>query len=344
MIIKKKISNLSIFSFFCLLLIFFSNVYANSNKENINLYLKKLEKFEKSQKEIDLIFSEYCFFHDDPICYEENDTEITKEEIDISTKKAEIFYTKTNVNLREEPNTSSKIITVISKNESVKIYESSDQSSDWYLAEYKNSIGYVFSELISKEKERIVTRKRRIDENTDKDDKEIDIDSLVDWDKNVKELNLTCNNDYTGIDSYNLKKNHENWCSCYSNKWRDIHTLEDIKYLEENDDYSDIFQEKFAKLLVDCADENDFIFEFDYSEETIQGINEDIEDCISNYDKSIGLSRINFNKHCKCYHNKWGNLITEEEIQYIQKNDEFSPGFERKKQKLIEICLSEIGL
>ena len=57
MIIKKKIFNFSIFSFFCLLF-FFNNVYANSKTEDINLYLKKLEKFEKSQKEIDLIFSE----------------------------------------------------------------------------------------------------------------------------------------------------------------------------------------------------------------------------------------------------------------------------------------------
>lgn len=343
MIIKKKIFSFSIFSFFCLLF-FFNNVYANSKTENINLYLKKLEKFEKSQKEIDLIFSEYCFFHDDPICYEENDAEISKEEIDISTKKAEIFYTKTNVNLREEPSTSSNVITVIPKNESIKIYETSGQSNDWYLAEYKNSVGYIFSELISKEKEKVVTRKRRIDENTDKDDQEIDIDTLINWDEDSKELNATCNNEYTGIDSYNLKKNHENWCSCQSNGWKDIHTIEDLEYVAENDDYSEVFQEKYVKLLVDCAEENDFIFEFDYSEETIQGINEDIEDCISNFDKSIGLSRVNYNKHCKCYHNKFGNLITEEEFEYIQKNDEFSPGFKRKKEKLIEICLGEIGL
>ena len=326
-------------------LIYFVNLSSFSNTPDYKkYYLEKLKEFEDKQLDIDLLFAEYCLFNNDPICYEENDTEISKEEIDISTKKAEIFYTKTNVNLREEPSTSSNVITVIPKNESVKIYETSGQSNDWYLAEYKNSVGYIFSELISKEKEKVVTRKRRIDENTDNDDQEIDIDTLINWDEDSKELNATCNNEYTGIDSYNLKKNHENWCSCQSNGWKDIHTIEDLEYVAENDDYSEVFQEKYVKLLVDCAEENDFIFEFDYSEETIQGINEDIEDCISNYDKSISLSRVNFNKHCKCYHNKFGNLITEEELEYIQENEEFSPGFKRKKEKLIEICLGEIGL
>ena len=38
-----------------------------------------------------------------------------------SELNAQIYYTTTNVNLREEPNTNSKVLSVINKNETVKV-------------------------------------------------------------------------------------------------------------------------------------------------------------------------------------------------------------------------------
>ena len=56
-------------------LIYFVNISSFSNTPDYKkYYLEKLKEFEDKQLDIDLLFAEYCFFNNDPICYEENDT------------------------------------------------------------------------------------------------------------------------------------------------------------------------------------------------------------------------------------------------------------------------------
>jgi uncharacterized protein YgiM (DUF1202 family) len=59
-------------------------------------------------------------------------------------------YTTVNLNLRTNPNTNCRVITVIPKGTAVTINENCD--CDWILVSYQNCIGYVSSKYLTKKK------------------------------------------------------------------------------------------------------------------------------------------------------------------------------------------------
>ncbi len=59
-------------------------------------------------------------------------------------------YTSTNLNLRTEPNTSSKILIVLPAGTMVKMEE--DCNCEWILVSYKENIGYVYSKYLTNNK------------------------------------------------------------------------------------------------------------------------------------------------------------------------------------------------
>lgn len=333
MLIKK---NLFIFSVIFFILILFNNVFARSNNQDINLYLKKLEQFEKSQKEIDLIFSEYCYFHNDPICYEktDNDNQNNTKQIDTSEINAQIYFTTTNVNLREKPNTKSKVLSVINKNETVKVYEVSNENPNWFLVEYQNFQGFIFSDYLSKEKQIVSNNILEDSENNDFNLNEIDWQPILD-----EALNL-CMDDYLGVDSFNRLETHENYCACYSKGFKDIHTVNDIIYLDENDNYSDQFYTKENEMAESCADKFNFVFE--YNDETKEAIKDQIKICKSDYKDNSVISKLDYYDWCKCYHNK-SFIIYIEDVVENPDAESISKTTEKKLEKLENSCLSEIG-
>ena len=151
-------------------------------------YLDKLKKYEESQQDLDLIFAEYCYFNADPICEEDEINQ--KKEVDTSEINAQIYFTTTNVNLREKPNTKSKVLYVINKNETVKVYEVSNENPNWFLVEYQNFQGFIFSDYLSKEKQ-IVSVKNNEENNSDS----YDLDQ-VNWSELTNEVFNICSNEY----------------------------------------------------------------------------------------------------------------------------------------------------
>ena len=335
MLIKK---NLFIFSLIFFLLILFNNVFARSNNQDINLYLKKLEQFEKSQKEIDLIFSEYCHFHRDPICYEEadNGNQNNKKQIDTSEINAQIYFTTSNVNLREKPNTKSKVLSVINKNETVKVYEVSNENPNWFLVEYQNFQGFIFSDYLSKEKQIVSV------ENNEKNNLDSYNLDQVNWSELTNEVFNICSNEYLGIDSYNTKERHNNYCTCYANSFKDIHTEQDILFFLDNDDYSEEFYKKAYQLEDKCSEKHNFIFDDTYDDETKDVIQDQIKVCKSDYEDNSIISKFDFYDWCKCYHNK-SFVIFLEDVLDNPDAESISKTTEKKLEKLENSCLSEIG-
>ena len=60
-------------------------------------------------------------------------------------------YTSANLNLREDSNTSSKILTVLPKGTAVKMEENCD--CKWILVSYNGKIGYVYSKYLTNKQE-----------------------------------------------------------------------------------------------------------------------------------------------------------------------------------------------
>ena len=334
--IKLLLRNFSIF--ILLLALNTSTLLGNENDTQENLYLKKLNEYEKSQKEIDLIFAEYCYFHTDPICFEEVDNvnEINEKKIDTSELNAQIYYTTTNVNLREEPNTKSKVLSVINKNETVKVYEVSNINPDWFLVKYDNFQGYIYSEYLSKEKQ-IVSVENNEENNLDS----YDLDQ-VNWSELTNEIFNMCSNEYLGIDSYNTKERHDDYCTCYANSFKDIHTEEDILYFLDNDDYSEEFYKKAYQLEDKCSEKHNFIFDDTYDDETKDVIQDQIKVCKSDYEDNSIISKFDFYDWCKCYHNK-SFVIFLEDVLDNPDAESISKTTEKKLEKLENSCLSEIG-
>ena len=334
--IKLLLRNFSIF--ILLLALNTSTLLGNENDTQENLYLKKLNEYEKSQKEIDLIFAEYCYFHTDPICFEEVDNvnEINEKKIDTSELNAQIYYTTTNVNLREEPNTKSKVLSVINKNETVKVYEVSNINPDWFLVKYNNFQGYIYSKYLSKEKQ-IVSVENNEENNLDS----YDLDQ-VNWSELTNEIFNMCSNEYLGIDSYNTKERHDDYCTCYANSFKDIHTEEDILYFLDNDDYSEEFYKKADQLENNCSEKHNFIFDDTYDDETKDVIQDQIKVCKSDYEENSIISKFDFYDWCKCYHNK-SFVIFLEDVLDNPDAESISKTTEKKLEKLENSCLSEIG-
>ena len=334
--IKLLLRNFSIF--ILLFALNTSTLLGNENDTQENLYLKKLNEYEKSQKEIDLIFAEYCYFHTDPICFEEVDNvnEINEKKIDTSELNAQIYYTTTNVNLREEPNTKSKVLSVINKNETVKVYEVSNINPDWFLVKYDNFQGYIYSEYLSKEKQ-IVSVENNEENNLDSYDL-----NQVNWSELTNEVFNICSNEYLGIDSYNTKERHNNYCTCYANSFKDIHTEQDILFFLDNDDYSEEFYKKAYQLEDKCSEKYNFIFDDTYDDETKDVIQDQIKVCKSDYEDNSIISKLDYYDWCKCYHNKSFIIFIEDVIENPD-GESISKNTEKKLEKLENSCLSEIG-
>lgn len=69
-------------------------------------------------------------------------------------------YTSTNLNLRTEPNTTSKVLTVLPRGTEVLIEENCD--CEWILVSYSGTVGYVYSRYLTNAKvksENIYTKK-----------------------------------------------------------------------------------------------------------------------------------------------------------------------------------------
>lgn len=338
--IKYNLRLKSLIIFF--LLFFISPLMANKNSNSDNLYIKKLKEFEKSQIEIDLIFAEYCHFHDDPICFEEidisqqedNDTkEITKNNEGIT------FYTSANVNLREKPTTNSTVLVLILKNEPIIVYEVANENSNWFLAEYDSVVGYVSADYVSKDKPstKQIT-KNVINKNENKNSNENEIDWSEYIEKEIKE----CKEAYDPINSINLRENHNDYCSCYPEPITEVTTSEDIKYIQENDEGSDEFVEKVGEIKSNCAIKTNFYFEEDDTEEMKELTNKNIKECKSNYAKDSSLSRNEHNNFCTCYEKKWLSIVSDEDIEYHEQNNEPSDIFLEKEEELAMFCISEL--
>ena len=313
------------------LVIFSSYTHGEGIKYN-QFYLDKLKNYEESQQDLDLIFAEYCYFNNnDSICYED---EINQEkEIDTSDINAQIYYTTTNVNLRYKPDINSEVLSVINKNETVKVYEVSNENSNWFLVKYNNLQGYIYSDYLSKDQQVVSV------DNTKKNN-EYDIDQ-VDWKELTKEVLKICINDYLGIDSYNTKERHNNYCNCYSNGFKDLHTEDDILYFLDNDDYSQEFYEKTYLLEDKCGEEFNFIFDFSYDDETKEAIQDQIKICKNDYEENSVISKYDYYDWCKCYHNKSFILFLEDVVDNPDA-DKISNETKGKLEALENSCLSEI--
>lgn len=316
-----------------------SPIMANKND---NLYLKKLKEFEKSQVEIDLIFSEYCYFHNDPICFEQ--IESLEQEDDESTEIAKnnegvTFYTSANVNLREKPSVKSSVLFLILKNEPIIVYQVSNENSNWFLAEYNSIIGYVSADYVSKDKPstKQIT-KNIINKNENKNSSENEIDWSEYIEKEIKE----CKGTYDPINSINLRDNHNDYCSCYPEPITEVTTNEDIKYIQENDVASEEYVKKVQEVESNCAVKTNYYFEEDDTEEMKELTNKNIKECKSNYSSDSSLSKKDYYNYCSCFEKKWLSIFTDEDFDYFQKNEDLSDSFLEKQKNLQTFCLSEL--
>ena len=311
---------------------------ANKNDEE-NLYLKKLKEFEQSQKEIDLIFAEYCYFHTDPICYEEveqnienNDQEITPDDeiIISSSNQGEIFYTTANVNLREKPSTKSQVIKLIAKDEPIKIYMIASENQDWFYAEYDNLRGYVYSKFISKEK-MITSKKGKIP----KKDK---INNQSNNQNNLETEKRNCYDLYSGIESNNTKDAHDQFCNCSIDDMVKVTTQQDIDYIDKYGEESEEYIDKIDEVIYNCADKINYIIEPHDDDQKF--IDEQILSCKQDYNSQSALNKNDYNNWCTCYHNKLLYLITKEDTDYYEKYNEWGQEFINKENDLADACIS----
>ena len=317
-----------------IILLSFFNLHARQVKYD-QFILDKLKEYEDSQTDIDLLLSEYCWinFYEDDICKDDENKSVQKE-IDTSEIEPQIYYTTTNVNLRKDPNTNSKVLSVIQKHEVVKVYEVSSENTDWFLVQYQNLQGYIYSDYLSKEKQTVSNNIVEDSENNEFNLNEIDWQPIID-----EALNL-CMDDYLGIDSFNRLETHENYCACYSKGFKDIHTVNDIIYLDENDDYSEQFYTKENEMAEGCADKFNFVFE--YNNETKEAIKDQIKICKSDYKDNSVISKFDYYDWCKCYHNK-SFIIYIEDVVENPDAESISKTTEKKLENLENSCLSEIG-
>ena len=68
----KFVLNIFLFKF---ILLYSFNLSSNEETSYKDYFLNKLKQFEDTQIDIDLLFAEYCFFNDDPICYDDDEKE-----------------------------------------------------------------------------------------------------------------------------------------------------------------------------------------------------------------------------------------------------------------------------
>ena len=251
-----------------------------------------------------------------------------------------IYYTSANVNLREKPNISSDVLILILKNEPIKVYQVSNESNDWFLAEYNNLIGYVSADYIIKDKP---STKQITKNNIDKDNNNQSSEDDLDWDDYIVSETKECKASYDPINSINLRDNHNEYCSCYPKEIAKITTNEDIKYIEKNDEASETYIKKIDEVKFDCAVEFHYYFDFEVTENLQKSINEDIKDCQSAYTDDAPLSRNKFNNMCICYEKKWDSIVTKEDTEYFKKYDKPSESFKEKEENLIEFCISELS-
>ena len=312
---------------------------ANKNGDSDNLYLKKLKEYERSQKEIDLIFSEYCYFHNDSICFEDIEEESENEAEIVTNNDGTIYYTSANVNLREKPNINSVVLILVLRNEPITIYQVSSENNNWFLAEYDSVVGYVSADYVSKDKPatKQIT-KNVINKNENKNSSENEIDWSEYIEKEIKE----CKEAYDPINSINLRENHNDYCSCYPEPITEVTTSEDIKYIQENDEGSDEFVEKVGEIKSNCAIKTNYYFEEDDTEEMKELTNKNIKECKSNYSSDSSLSKKDYYNYCTCFEKKWLSIFTDEDFDYFQKNEDLSDNFLEKQKDLQTFCLSEL--
>jgi len=329
------------FNFF-LILVFFSSIQIQNtfarggNSEDAKydqFYLDKLKDFEESQIDLDLIFAEYCYFNrNDPKCYEDkNESNDSQNEDTALLEQSEIFYTTVNVNLREKPNTNSKVITVILKNEPVEVYKVSDQNSNWFYIKYNNEVGFVYGDYLSKEK----SIAKQILPSVNEED--VNLDAI----NELKiEMSNMCNDNFILISSYNTRKTHQDYCSCYTNKLISNLDENEILYLVENEEFTGKFYEEAEKMQNICMNENNFVDNLFSDEE--DWINENIDICFDDYDSDSVVSFNDYKKTCQCYYNKRLFIINDADQEYFEKYNELSANEEKNTEELMNECMSGI--
>ena len=118
------------------------------------------------------------------------------------------------------------------------------------------------------------------------------------------------------------------------------HFRQDKEYYEEFGEESEEYLKKIDEIIVDCAINNDFIFEA--NDENKKFIDEQTLICKNEYDDEGSLNKNDFNYWCECYHNKLLFIITDEDFEFFEKNDEWSDIFYKKEDSLSKACFSEL--
>ena len=332
----KQIRNFLSYFIFSTIILINSLAFSEEKKDYKKKYKDKIEELEEYQIEIDMLFAEYCYFHDDPICFEEENKEKdTVNELDIvDEEKGEIYYTKKNANLRKEPDTKSQVLIVILKNKPIIVYEVASNNPDWFIVEYNNIRGYIYGELITKEKSTDWIVKKDKDE---KNEETINGDETSEEDI-VQNIIKNCNSGYSTNDSFNSKSTYKDYCSCYGYGVIEIVDDDEAEYYDKYEEFSKEFNEKENKLRIDCATKTGFLF--DYSDQ--EWVQDEIIACKNDYDQDFEISKSKYNKWCSCYHGYWPNLFDEDEAEYYDKYEELSKEFLDKEKKLNIDCLKNL--
>jgi len=246
----KQIRNFLSYFIFSTIILINSLAFSEEKKDYKKKYKDKIEELEEYQIEIDMLFAEYCYFHDDPICFEEENKEKdTVNELDIvDEEKGEIYYTKKNANLRKEPDTKSQVLIVILKNKPIIVYEVASNNPDWFIVEYNNIRGYIYGELITKEKSTDWIVKKDKDE---KNEETINGDETSEEDI-VQNIIKNCNSGYSTNDSFNSKSTYKDYCSCYGYGVIEIVDDDEAEYYDKYEELSKEFLDKEKKLNIDC--------------------------------------------------------------------------------------------
>ena len=228
---------------------------------------------------------------------------------------------------------------MISKFEPITVYEVSSQNSDWFIAEYNNIQGYIYADLVTKEKliSKNEDNKKSNEWITKKDDEEEEND-ITDTENLIENIIENCNDEYSAKNSLNSKNTHNQYCSCFANGVIDIITEEDLEYYKENEKYSDKYINKENKLMNNCAEDTGFKFELSDEE----WITEQIQKCKNTYEIGDTLSKSQHNEWCKCYHSQWLDLVTDEDSKYFEEYGEVSTDFQNKEDELGLMCFKEI--
>ena len=330
-----------IFSFFLFFFIFILNSSTLSQNDNDykELYLEKLKELDDYQGEIDMLFAEYCYFHQDPICYGEND-EATKDTPTISNEEndelknlennqGEIYYTVTNANMRKSPTTSAEILKTILKNEAVELIKVSDINSNWFIIKYQNIYGYIYGDLISKEIQTKRTRSVKT-EQVDNDDEQSD----EEW---IEEQIALCENEYDDK-NLNTRETYNEYCSCYYNGVLNLITQEDLEYYDKHGELSKKYEEKRDKFELQCFEKVGYQIPLSDDE----WIDQKIQSCKATYEPDERITRYQFNNYCACYWNQILDLASEEDKEYFDKHGDFSKKYREKEDKLSLDCFKKV--